>query len=43
VKCVTTELTDETNLARGCSLLPMTWAIGYVIGLAIFCFAIAGL
>jgi hypothetical protein len=32
---MTAELTDETNVARGCALLPMTWAIGYVIGLAI--------
>jgi hypothetical protein len=26
------ELTDETNVARGFSFLPMTWALGYVIG-----------
>jgi len=30
------ELTDETNEARGFSLLLMTWAFGYVIGFAIF-------
>ena len=29
------ELTDDTNVAKGFSLLPMTWAIGYVIGLAV--------
>jgi len=39
VKCMTAELTDETNIARGFSLLPMTWAIGYVIGLAIFAYS----
>ena len=38
VKCMTAELTDETNIARGFSLLPMTWAFGYVIGLAIFAY-----
>ncbi|KAH9980688.1 major facilitator superfamily domain-containing protein [Russula compacta] len=32
VKTVMAELTDETNVARGFSLLPMTWAIGFVIG-----------
>ncbi|KAH9005484.1 major facilitator superfamily domain-containing protein [Lactarius hatsudake] len=26
------ELTDETNVARGFSMLPMTWSLGYVIG-----------
>ena len=39
MKCMTAELTDETNIARGFSLLPMTWAIGYVIGLAIFAYS----
>ncbi|KAH9980690.1 MFS general substrate transporter [Russula compacta] len=32
VKSVIAELTDETNVAQGFSLLPMTWALGYVIG-----------
>jgi len=32
VKCVMAELTDETNIARGFSLLLMTWAIGIVFG-----------
>jgi hypothetical protein len=36
VKCVVAELTDETNMAQGFSLLPMTWAMGYVIGFAAF-------
>jgi len=32
VKSVTAELTDETNVARGFSMLPMAWSLGYVIG-----------
>jgi len=32
VTSVIAELTNETNIARGFSLLPMTWAFGYVIG-----------
>ncbi|KAI0250883.1 MFS general substrate transporter [Lactifluus subvellereus] len=32
VKSMMAELTDETNVARGFSLLPMTWALGYVVG-----------
>jgi hypothetical protein len=34
VKSMISELTDETNVARGFSLLPTTWAFGGVIGLA---------
>jgi hypothetical protein len=34
VKSMISELTDETNVARGFSLLPTTWAFGSVIGLA---------
>jgi hypothetical protein len=30
------ELTDETNVARGFSLMPMARAVGYIIGLGIF-------
>ena len=30
------EITDETNVARGFSLLPMTWAIGVLIGFVSF-------
>ena len=37
VKSIIAEITDETNVARAFSLLPMTWAVGVVIGLAIFC------
>jgi hypothetical protein len=29
---MTTDLTDETNNARGFSLLPLAWSFGYVIG-----------
>jgi len=36
VKSAMAELTDDTNEARGFSLLLMTWAFGYVIGFAIF-------
>ncbi|KAI0290669.1 MFS general substrate transporter [Russula brevipes] len=32
VKCVMADLTDETNIARGFSLLLMTWVLGFVIG-----------
>ncbi|KAH8985305.1 MFS general substrate transporter [Lactarius akahatsu] len=32
VKSMVAELTDETNVARGFSMLPMTWSLGYVIG-----------
>ena len=38
VKSVIAELTDETNVARGFSLLPMTWALGYVIGLGLLAY-----
>ena len=39
MKSMISELTDETNVAQGFSLLPMTWAIGYVIGLAVFSYS----
>jgi len=32
VKSIMAELTDETNMARGFSLLMMTWAAGYALG-----------
>ncbi|KAH9015506.1 MFS general substrate transporter [Lactarius hengduanensis] len=32
VKSMMSELTDETNVARGFSMLPMTRSLGYVIG-----------
>lgn len=32
VKSAMIELTDETNIARGFSLLEMAWAVGYMIG-----------
>ncbi|KAI0302844.1 MFS general substrate transporter [Multifurca ochricompacta] len=32
VRSMVAELTDETNVARGFSLTPVTWALGYVIG-----------
>ncbi|KAH9059733.1 major facilitator superfamily domain-containing protein [Lactarius vividus] len=32
MKTVMAELTDETNAARGFSMLPMTWSLGYAIG-----------
>jgi hypothetical protein len=37
VKSVIAELTDETNVARGFSLLPMVWSVGYIIGYAVSC------
>jgi MFS family permease len=39
VKSAIAELTDETNVARGFSLLPMTWAFGLVVGFAIFAYS----
>ena len=38
VKSIIAELTDETNVARAFSLLPMSWAVGVVIGLVIFAY-----
>ncbi|KAH8979284.1 MFS general substrate transporter [Lactarius akahatsu] len=32
VKSMTAELTDETNAARGFSMPPVAWSLGYVIG-----------
>ncbi|KAH9039471.1 MFS general substrate transporter [Lactarius deliciosus] len=32
VKSMVAELTDETNVARGFSMLPMAWSLGYAIG-----------
>ncbi|KAH9005476.1 MFS general substrate transporter [Lactarius hatsudake] len=32
MKSMLAELTDETNAARGFSMLPMTWSLGYAIG-----------
>ncbi|KAF8267244.1 MFS general substrate transporter [Lactarius quietus] len=32
VKSMITELTDETNNARGFSMLPLAWSVGYMIG-----------
>ncbi|KAI9452901.1 MFS general substrate transporter [Lactarius psammicola] len=32
VKSVLAELTDETNVARGFSMPPVAWSLGYVIG-----------
>ncbi|KAH9015503.1 MFS general substrate transporter [Lactarius hengduanensis] len=32
VKSMVAELTDETNVARGFSVLPMSWSLGYAIG-----------
>ena len=33
VRSAIVELTDESNVARGFSLLQMAWSVGYVIGL----------
>lgn len=41
IKSMIAELTDETNVARGFSLLPMARAVGYIIGLGIFPSAVA--
>jgi hypothetical protein len=36
IKSMIAEITDETNVARGFSLMPMARAFGYIIGLGIF-------
>jgi len=41
VKSMMAELADESNLAQAFSLLPMTWAFGFVIGLIAFAFQVA--
>ncbi len=35
MKSMMAELTDETNMARGFSLIPVTWAVGSAIGYGI--------
>ena len=35
MKSMMVELTDETNMARGFSLIPVTWAVGGTIGFSI--------
>jgi hypothetical protein len=32
IKSMLAELTDETNMARGFSLIPVIWALGGTIG-----------
>ena len=32
MKSMMAELTDESNVARGFSLIPVTWAVGGTIG-----------
>lgn len=36
VKSMMVELTDETNMARGFSLIPVTWAVGGTLGSDVF-------
>ncbi|KAH9027362.1 MFS general substrate transporter [Lactarius hengduanensis] len=38
VSSMTAELTDETNVAQGFSMLPVAWSLGRVIGFVISCF-----
>ena len=35
IKSTMAELMDEPNMARGFSILMLTWSLGYVIGLSI--------
>jgi len=35
MRCMIAELTDETNIARGFSILLLAWSLGSVIGLGI--------
>ena len=40
VKSMVAELTDETNIARGFSMLPVAWSLGYAIGFVVLsCFS----
>jgi hypothetical protein len=32
MKSMMAELTDETNMARGFSFVPLTWAVGSTVG-----------
>ena len=32
IKCMLSEITDETNLDRGLSFMPMIWSLGNTIG-----------
>jgi len=32
MKSMIADLTDETNIAQGLALMPMTWAVGATIG-----------
>ena len=32
IKCMLAEITDETNLDRGLSFLPIIWSVGNIIG-----------
>jgi hypothetical protein len=41
IKSMLAELTDETNMARGFSLIPVVWAIGGTIGFGTFLFLLA--
>ena len=42
MKSMMAELTDETNMARGFSLVPLTWAVGGTLGFDILlaCFVL---
>ena len=37
VRSMIAELTDETNVARGFSMPPVAWSIGYMIGFVVSC------
>ena len=44
MKSMMAELTDETNMARGSSLIPVTWALGGTIGyIAFFLYSLANI
>jgi hypothetical protein len=32
IKCMMSEITDETNIAQGYSFTPIVWAVGNAIG-----------
>jgi hypothetical protein len=39
MKSMMVELTDETNMARGFSLVPLTWVVGSTVGFDISIFS----
>ena len=43
IKSMLAELTDDSNMARGFSLIPVVWALGGTIGFGTFVFLLASM